>query len=306
MKLLISRERSVHERSADFTVGWAHCAHARHNGVFFTRNRFFFTLTPPALFVMSKKGFICLFFDHEQGCGAGTEISDSGSRHLYFLAPAPTSLWLRNRLQNDLVHWKLKTIVLFVQVACPTNMSVEQEPEFQVLAPPSKIFRVRLQPSKIAWAPVPQSWPQHKPAFPNIAACTQWPTGEIFSEFLFLFHSSLVNFMSLLFDQALIQFPAKIFERFVECGEKMREVKTSDSGFADRRPVSEFDATHVISCSFTHFTSSALLSFNISTTRIRPARPHCTPFALNILVSEARSRPAATLIFLVKQRPACE
>jgi len=41
-----------------------------------------------------------------QGCGAGTQISGSGSgpRHLHFLTPDPQSrrFWLR--LQNDLVH----------------------------------------------------------------------------------------------------------------------------------------------------------------------------------------------------------
>jgi len=41
-----------------------------------------------------------------------------------FLAPAPTptckSFWLR--FQIDLVNWKLKTIALFVQLACPTNI----------------------------------------------------------------------------------------------------------------------------------------------------------------------------------------
>ena len=52
-------------------------------------------------------------------CGTGTQISGSGSRHLNFLAPAPTSksFWLR--LQNDLVHQRRKTIVLFVKLAWP-------------------------------------------------------------------------------------------------------------------------------------------------------------------------------------------
>ena len=38
-----------------------------------------------------------------------------------FLAPAPTfrKFWLR--IQNGLIHWKLKTIALFVQLACSTS-----------------------------------------------------------------------------------------------------------------------------------------------------------------------------------------
>jgi len=49
---------------------------------------------------------------------AGTQISGSGSRHLKFLAPVPTptskNFWLR--LQTVLVSYKLKNIVLFVQL----------------------------------------------------------------------------------------------------------------------------------------------------------------------------------------------
>jgi len=63
------------------------------------------------------------FDDFNQGRGAGTQISGSGSgsTHLNFLGPAPAptskSFWLR--LQNDLVQWKLKNIVFFVQLTCP-------------------------------------------------------------------------------------------------------------------------------------------------------------------------------------------
>jgi len=48
-------------------------------------------------------------------------------RHLNFLALAPTSqsFWLW--LQNDLVRWKLNAIVLFVQLACPTNYVCKTE-----------------------------------------------------------------------------------------------------------------------------------------------------------------------------------
>ena len=54
------------------------------------------------------------------GCGASTQISGSISGHLNFLAPAPTSrgFWLPfrdNGLKNQ------KKIVLFAQLACPTN-----------------------------------------------------------------------------------------------------------------------------------------------------------------------------------------
>ena len=47
---------------------------------------------------------------------------------LKFRVPAPDikSFWLR--LQNDLVHGKLKTTVLFVQLACPTNCSLNGNP----------------------------------------------------------------------------------------------------------------------------------------------------------------------------------
>jgi len=42
-------------------------------------------------------------------------------------------------------------------------MTVEREPEFQISVPPSKSFwlRLRLQPSKIAWAPAPQPCLKH-------------------------------------------------------------------------------------------------------------------------------------------------
>jgi len=60
-----------------------------------------------------------------QGCGAETQISASGSssRHQIFLVPSPdpTSESFCLRLQNNLFHEKTKTIVLCVQLACPTN-----------------------------------------------------------------------------------------------------------------------------------------------------------------------------------------
>jgi len=66
--------------------------------------------------------------DINQGCGAGTQISGSGTEHLNFLAPAPTSrsFWLRQnnflRLQKQFAPNKSeKNIVLFVLLARPTN-----------------------------------------------------------------------------------------------------------------------------------------------------------------------------------------
>jgi len=58
----------------------------------------------------------------DQGCRSRTQISSSSSRQINL------------RLQNGLVHWTLKTIVLFVQLACLTKC-VSREPKFQDLAP---------------------------------------------------------------------------------------------------------------------------------------------------------------------------
>ena len=93
------------------------------------------------------------FIDTNQGCGDRTQISgsDPSSRHLKFLALSPTSksFWL----QNDLVHRKLKTIVLF-----KCSLAVELEPKFQASALPSESFGLWLQLSNIALAPSPQPW----------------------------------------------------------------------------------------------------------------------------------------------------
>jgi len=56
-----------------------------------------------------------------QGCVAGTQISGSSCRHLKFLPPTPSSEHFLLQLWNDLIYQKLKIIVLFVQIACPTN-----------------------------------------------------------------------------------------------------------------------------------------------------------------------------------------
>ena len=57
---------------------------------------------------------------------------------LNFQAPAPICkrFWLRFRLQNDLGHCKLKAIVLFVQLACPTKIGLWNRNSY---------FRLRLQ-----------------------------------------------------------------------------------------------------------------------------------------------------------------
>ena len=59
---------------------------------------------------------------------ANNQVSDSAVEpELKFQVPALApaqgieSVWLELRLQNDLIHRKLKTIVLFVQFACPIN-----------------------------------------------------------------------------------------------------------------------------------------------------------------------------------------
>jgi len=61
----------------------------------------------------------------------GNQIS--GSRHLNFVAPAPTSrsFWLR--LDNDLDHWKL--LYYLYNWLAPQTMAVEPEPKFPVPAP---------------------------------------------------------------------------------------------------------------------------------------------------------------------------
>ena len=69
----------------------------------------------------SRKRF-CSFatISFNLGCGAGTRISDSGSRHLHF--------WLR----HDLVH-KLIITALYKSLASPTRV-VELEHKFQAPA----------------------------------------------------------------------------------------------------------------------------------------------------------------------------
>jgi len=46
----------------------------------------------------------------KQGCGAGTEIS---KRRLWLHA---SKVFSSNSALNDVVHWKLKTMVVFVQL----------------------------------------------------------------------------------------------------------------------------------------------------------------------------------------------
>ena len=56
-----------------------------------------------------------------QGWAARIQISSSSSRHLKFLALAPKSRRFRLQLQNNLVHWKLKSVEIFLQVVFPSN-----------------------------------------------------------------------------------------------------------------------------------------------------------------------------------------
>ena len=80
--------------------------------------------------MIATESSMCLL----QGCGAGTQISGSvsTSMHLKFLAPTPTSksFWLR--LQNDLVHQRLKTIVLFLQLTCSQTRLLNGNSNFRL------------------------------------------------------------------------------------------------------------------------------------------------------------------------------
>jgi len=69
-----------------------------------------------------------------QGCGAGTQISGSGSnsKHLNFLTSAPTSkrFWLR--LQNDLVKWNKKLLFYFYNSLHSKLCLVNGNPNFRL------------------------------------------------------------------------------------------------------------------------------------------------------------------------------
>ena len=92
---------------------------------------------------------------------AGTQSSGSGSssRHLNFLVPAPTSrsFRFRLRLQNNVVNWKPKTIVILVKLAFAANYVCGSGTQISGCGSTVKNFWLRLQPSKIAWVPVPGS-----------------------------------------------------------------------------------------------------------------------------------------------------
>jgi len=92
-----------------------------------------------------------LNFNFSQGCGAETQISGSGSSSNLqrFSAPDP-----------ERFDPKLKTMVLFVQLACPTNyVLLNRNPNFKLRLNHMKFFgSLRFQPSKIVWAPAPQPW----------------------------------------------------------------------------------------------------------------------------------------------------
>jgi len=62
--------------------------------------------------------------------------------------------WHRFRLQNNLVHKiRKKTLHYLYNSLVPQTISMNPEPKFQVSAPPSKSFWLRLQLFKIASAP---------------------------------------------------------------------------------------------------------------------------------------------------------
>ena len=78
-------------------------------------------------------------------------------------APGIKNFWLQLRLQNHLVHWKRKNIILFVQLLCPANWGCGSGTQISGSgsAPPSESFGLRIllfQASKIACAPSPQPW----------------------------------------------------------------------------------------------------------------------------------------------------
>jgi len=104
---------------------------------------------------ISGRGPVHIYSVH-QGCGPGTQASGSSSRHLNFLAPAPTSRSFGSGCGTIRSIENYKTIALFAQLADQTTISVELEPKLQIPALPSERFWLRR--SKIAWAPGPQPW----------------------------------------------------------------------------------------------------------------------------------------------------
>ena len=94
----------------------------------------------------------------QQGCGPGSQISGSGSRHLNVLAPAATSRSFSSGFRTIWCKKSEKTTYYLYNSLAPQTISVEPEPNFQAPAPLSKYFGIRFQPSNIACAPTPQPW----------------------------------------------------------------------------------------------------------------------------------------------------
>jgi len=82
-----------------------------------------------------------------QGCGTSIPIFGSSFRHLNFFGSSSKTIWSKK---------SEKTLLYLHNSLAPQTVSVEPEPKFQALAPPSKDFWLWLQPSKIARAPAPQ------------------------------------------------------------------------------------------------------------------------------------------------------
>jgi len=74
--------------------------------------------------------------------------------HLNFLTPAPEKCGPL-KTKNHCI-----TISIIYTTRLPHKQFVGPKPKFQAPAPPPKSFW--LQPSKVGWAPVPQTWLKYK------------------------------------------------------------------------------------------------------------------------------------------------
>jgi len=87
----------------------------------------------------AEPGKIDKRYGYNHGCGTGTQISGSGfsSRHLIVWpeVPAPVPTSAKFLIQNDLVHCKVQSTVIFAQLACPTNEGCEAGTQIQTPAP---------------------------------------------------------------------------------------------------------------------------------------------------------------------------
>jgi len=84
----------------------------------------------------------------EQGCGAGIQISGSGSssgRLIFWLRLQHLELFGTGSGSKTIWFERQKKTLYYLY----TSLSLEPEPELQAPAPQSKNFRFRLQPSKL-------------------------------------------------------------------------------------------------------------------------------------------------------------